>query len=57
MSCRCASITDEFHGWECAVSGGECMFLCPDEKRCYEMYGEGPLAFSDEIENQKEKSK
>lgn len=55
MSCRCASITDEFHGWECAVSGSACMFLHPDEKQCYEMYGEGPLAFQDEIENQQEK--
>lgn len=42
MICKCAKPTDEFHGWECSVSGGSCMFLFPDSKRCAEVYGEGP---------------
>ena len=50
MACRCASITDEYHGWKCSVTDGQCMFLVPDEKRCYEEYGEGPLADNDEDE-------
>lgn len=48
MSCRFAEVADEYHGWECSETGGACMFLYPDEKRCYEAYGEGPLAFENE---------
>lgn len=44
MSCRYARETDEHHGWECSETECECMFLVPDEERCYEKYGEGPLA-------------
>lgn len=50
MACRFAKITDEYNGWECTETGGECMFLSPDEKACYEEYGEGPLAFEAEEE-------
>ena len=27
MSCKCAKPTDEYHGWECEVTGGACVFL------------------------------
>ncbi len=42
MSCKCAKRTDEYHGWACTVTDGECMFLFPDSKACAEIYGEGP---------------
>ena len=48
MPCRFARATDEYHGWECCETEGACMFLCPDEKRCYETYDEGPIAFENE---------
>lgn len=48
MSCKCAVRTDEYHGWECSVSEGACMFLVPDSKRCAEEYGEGPDVEVDE---------
>lgn len=44
MNCDYAKRTDEFHGWACAVSGGACMFVVPDSKRCAAVYGEGPDA-------------
>lgn len=44
MSCKCSKPTDEFHGWGCNITGGACMFLFPDSKRCAELYGEGPDA-------------
>lgn len=44
MSCKCAIPTDQYHGWECTVSGGECMFLMPNSKACAEKYCEGPDA-------------
>ncbi|KAF5043772.1 hypothetical protein DSECCO2_498820 [anaerobic digester metagenome] len=48
MSCECAKKTDEWHGWECSITEGACMFLIPSSKRCAEMYGEGPEACSEE---------
>lgn len=30
--CICAIETDEYHGYRCDVTDGECMFLFPDEK-------------------------
>lgn len=58
MSCKCAIATDEYHGWECSVTGGACEFLVPSEKACYERYGEGPLAFEeDKGEQEAEKEK
>lgn len=42
MGCLCAIETDEYHGFECPVSGGACMYLYPDSKRCAREYGEGP---------------
>ena len=44
MSCKSAKITDQYHGWECEISGGACMFLNPNSKLCAEEYGEGPDA-------------
>lgn len=44
MSCKCAISTDQYHGWECTITGGECMFLFPNSKLCAEKYGEGPDA-------------
>lgn len=32
MSCKCAIPTDEYHGWECTVTGGACEFLFPNAK-------------------------
>lgn len=47
MACRYASETDEYHGYECSETEGACMFIYPDEQKCYDEYGEGPLAFED----------
>lgn len=44
MSCKCAIETDEYHGWECGITGGACMFLIPSSRACAEKYGEGPDA-------------
>lgn len=48
MGCRFATRTDEYHGWKCAETDGACMFFFPDEKKCFEEYGEGPLAFEEQ---------
>lgn len=53
MSCKCAIRTDEYHGWECSITEGECMFLHPDSRACADMYGEGPDAEQNE-ETEKE---
>lgn len=42
MACKCAISTDEYHGWECDVSGGACMYFVPNSKACAVDYGEGP---------------
>lgn len=44
MGCKAAKPTDEYHGWECEITEGACMFLNPNSKLCAEMYGEGPDA-------------
>lgn len=48
MSCKCAKQTDEWHGWECEIADGPCMFLTPSSKLCAEVYGEGPDAYGGE---------
>lgn len=48
MACRFASRTDEYHGWKCSESDGACVFFVPNEQRCYDEYGEGPLAFKED---------
>ena len=51
MSCKCAIRTDEYHGWECSITEGACMFLHPNSRACADMYGEGPdVETDDEIE-------
>lgn len=44
MGCKCAKLTDEWHGWECTITEGECMFSSPNSRLCAELYGEGPDA-------------
>lgn len=44
MSCKCAEKCDEYNGWRCTVTDGECVFLYPSSKRCAEICGEGPDA-------------
>lgn len=48
--CICAHPTDEFHGWRCEITDGECAFLFPDSKACAERYNEGPDATYEEEE-------
>jgi len=43
MSCRSAKFDSDTYRYKCHVSGDGCVFMLPDEKLCYEMYGEGPL--------------
>ena len=40
MACKDAKRTDEYHGWECTITEGACMFLLPDQDTCAEQYGE-----------------
>lgn len=40
MSCIYATSTDEYHGWECEITGGACMYLRPDQDACADEYGE-----------------
>lgn len=42
VGCSCAKRTDEYHGWECEITGGACAFYIPSSKSCAEMFGEGP---------------
>lgn len=44
MGCKYAAKTDQYHGWKCTVTGGECAFLTPNGKLCADEYGEGPDA-------------
>ncbi len=44
MACKAARPTDEYHGWECEITGEACMFLIPNSKACAEKYREGPDA-------------
>lgn len=52
MSCKCAKPTDEWHGWECTIQGGPCMYLIPNSKACARDYGEGPDADNEESEEE-----
>lgn len=36
--CPNAKPTDEYHGYECKITGGECMFLFPNYKACQSLY-------------------
>lgn len=44
MGCTCAIKSDQYHGFECEIVGGGCMFMRPDSKLCAAMFGEGPDA-------------
>lgn len=44
MSCKCATPTDQYNGWECEVTGGACVYMRPNSKACAEDFGEGPDA-------------
>ena len=46
--CKVAYYTDEYHGYGCDATGGPCMLLYPDSKKCAEVYGEGPDAIEDD---------
>jgi len=51
MACKCARRTDEWHGWKCTITGGECMYLMPDSKACARDFGEGPDADNNYSDN------
>lgn len=40
MKCKYVVRTDEYHGWECSITEGACMFLIPDQDACADKYGE-----------------
>ena len=45
MSCRASYGGIEL---KCRVTGDRCVFMIPDEKLCYELFGEGPLEYEKE---------
>lgn len=50
MACKCAIRVDEYNGWKCSVTDGECVFTYPSSKLCAEIWGEGPDAANDDFE-------
>lgn len=40
MSCSCSKF-DIDEGFRCSITGDRCVFMFPNEKACYELYGEG----------------
>ena len=48
MGCSSATFDPDEGGYQCAVSGNDCMYFMPDSKRCAEQYGEGPDANNEE---------
>ena len=40
MACICATQTDEYHGWECEITGGACIYYTPNQDGCADKYGE-----------------
>ena len=53
IGCRSARF-DEEEGYQCEITGCRCEFLFPDEKACYKIFGEGPLAFEEERKKKEE---
>lgn len=51
MSCICSRF-DIDEGYKCEVSGDRCVFLFPNSKRCAELFGEGPDAENEDLENE-----
>ena len=48
IGCRSAKFDEE--GYQCEITGCRCEFLIPSEKSCYQVFGEGPLAFEKDKE-------
>lgn len=48
VGCKASFRSDEWHGWGCEVTGGECMYARPNSKQCAREYGEGPDANNNE---------
>jgi hypothetical protein len=48
MSCRFASYDPDEGRCMCSETECQCMFLFPNEKECYKEFGEGPLAFEED---------
>lgn len=38
--CPNAKPTDEYHGYECKITGGACNFLFPNLELCQAMFGD-----------------
>lgn len=53
MGCRFAKY-DEDEGYQCLETDCRCEFLIPNEKACYELFGEGPLSFEEEKQEQED---
>lgn len=45
LGCRFATI-DEDGNYRCSVCGS-CAFMIPSDESCYNLYGEGPIAFTE----------
>lgn len=48
MNCSCSKF-DIDEGFKCSITGDRCVFIFPNAKACYELYGEGP--YEGEIKN------
>ncbi|ETI96914.1 MAG: hypothetical protein Q606_CBAC00005G0023 [Intestinibacter bartlettii DORA_8_9] len=53
MGCRFSKF-DEDEGYQCSETGCRCEFMFPNEEACYQLFGEGPLAFEEEAQEQEE---
>ena len=49
MGCKCARRSDQYHGWECTVTDGECAFLVPNSNLCAEIYGGARCRYSKKL--------
>lgn len=39
-------------GYKCSITGDRCVFMVPNSKRCTELYGEGPDAENEDLEDE-----
>ena len=46
--CPNAKPTDQYHGWECKITGGECMYFFPNYERCKKEYLDDELEDEDD---------
>ena len=51
MGCKAAIPTDEYHGWECEITEGACMFRNTIDFSLAKKFGEGPDAVEQEEQN------